>query len=1196
MLLEFIRFEINYRKRRPATWIYFLLLFVTAILFVTTELKEIVTRSEQIKENAPYIIAFLQGIVSYFFCMITSAVMGVAVLRDFEYNTEALMFSNPIRKFDYLMGRFIGSFLVLLFIFSGFWLGLAIGDFLPNRKAENLLPFNLLHFIQPFFILVIPNLLFTGALFFAAGALTRKSVMIYTQGIILFVVYNIAQQLLFKIDNRELASYIDPFGITSLNTTIRYWSPAERNMWMIPFSGILLYNRLVVIGLALIILAVTYWGFSFNVVKSSLFKPKKSKKQEEVRIKPENVVIPQVQQLLNTSTYLRQFWSLTTFYYRTIFKEVPFLTIIISGFALFVATVGNTQSWFGVGTLPTTANMLGSLGVLEFFYLAIAVTYAGELVWKERIVKFNLIFDSMPIPDFIGIFSKFLSLILVFCTLFVFFIGLSVLAQAIQGYYDFQLSVYFGTMFSSTLISIVEYLLFFFFIQVIVNDKFLGIAISVGFLILTAVISLMGVEHPLLQFGGQSLGQYSDMNIYGHFVTPFSWMSSYWLAFVMIMFIGATILSVRGADELLETRIAASNHRFSKPLLTATILTLTVLIGTGGYIFYNTNFLETYRSSKNEKKLRADFEKTLKKYENAPQPKIVESNLKVELYPSERKMETEGFYYLKNKTNKPIQDIYISFTADVDVKKLTFDRAFAKQKEWKDFQFTIYHLQKALAPQDSVKMDFKLAVGAKSFLSSVTGTHIVYNGTFFNNSSYFPQLGYVEDAELSDKDDREDNGLKPKEDRLPNQNDPHGLSSNLFGDDADLIRFAMTIGTESDQIAIAPGYLQKSWNANNRRYFSYSMDQPMANFYSIVSARYEVKREKWNGINLEIYYHKGHDKNLDRIMNGMKKALGYYSKNFSPFQYKQMRIMEFPRYASFAQSFANTVPFSESMGFVMDIQKDDPDIPFYVTAHELGHQWWGHQVIEANVKGNGMLSESLSEYSALMVLKNHVSTEVMQKFMKYNLDEYLYGRATERKKEQPLYLCENQQYIHYNKGSVCLYALQDYIGEDKVNQALSEYAKDWKYAGPDRPQKRYPTTLDLLSYLKKATPDSLKYLITDLFETITLYENKTDVATAKKLKNNTYEITLKISTEKSRADKSGNQKVIGMNDWIDVGVYGKDSEGNDKLIYLKKHRFNKKEQTLKLIVKEEPLKAGIDPIHKLIDKHIIDNVKKVSME
>jgi hypothetical protein len=97
-----------------------------------------------------------------------------------------------------------------------------------------------------------------------------------------------------------------------------------------------------------------------------------------------------------------------------------------------------------------------------------------------------------------------------------------------------------------------------------------------------------------------------------------------------------------------------------------------------------------------------------------------------------------------------------------------------------------------------------------------------------------------------------------------------------------------------------------------------------------------------------------------------------------------------------------------------------------------------------------------------------------------------------------------------------------------------------------------------LGYLKKATPDSLKYLITDLFETITLYENKTDVATAKKLKNNTYEVTLKISSEKSRADKSGNQKVIGMNDWIDVGVYGKDAEGNDKLIYLKKHRFNKR--------------------------------------
>src|SRR5436305_13963278 len=44
--------------------------------------------------------------------------------------------------------------------------------------------------------------------------------------------------------------------------------------------------------------------------------------------------------------------------------------------------------------------------------------------------------------------------------------------------------------------------------------------------------------------------------------------------------------------------------------------------------------------------------------------------------------------------------------------------------------------------------------------------------------------------------------------------------------------------------------------------------------------------------------------------------------------------------------------------------------------------------------------------------------------------------------EQPLYRVQpTQGYIHYNKGSLVMYALQDYIGEDKVNHALSEFVK-----------------------------------------------------------------------------------------------------------------------------------------------------------
>src|SRR3546814_3261541 len=101
-----------------------------------------------------------------------------------------------------------------------------------------------------------------------------------------------------------------------------------------------------------------------------------------------------------------------------------------------------------------------------------------------------------------------------------------------------------------------------------------------------------------------------------------------------------------------------------------------------------------------------------------------------------------------------------------------------------------------------------------------------------------------------------------------------------------------------------------------------------------------------------------------------KKSLYYYTLEFSPYQFRQLRILEFPSYARFAQAFAGTVPYSESIGFIADLRdEDDIDYVFYVTAHEVAHQWWAHPVVGANVQCATMLSESLAQYSAPRVLE-----------------------------------------------------------------------------------------------------------------------------------------------------------------------------------------------------------------------------------
>ncbi len=1181
MFKDIFLFELKYRRARAANYIYFGIMFLLCILAVTTDVVQIGGGVGQVKENAPVVITQMVAIMAVFMTLIASAIMGVAVLRDFEHNTEAILFSTPIKKFSYLMGRYWGSLVVLMLIAASIPLAFMIGDLWPTREADRMLPYNLITYWRPYLIFLVPNMFFTGAIFFASGALSRKSIVIYTQGILLLVLYLASQTMLRDLEQKEIAALLDPFGVRAFSFHTQYWTPGERNSLQIPFEGYILYNRLIWIGVGVLVLIINHFAFSFNKTRVV--------KDERLMIKPEETKIPIAQQFTGMSTHIGQLIKLTFFNFKMVFKEIPFLAIVISGMLLMFLNAMNMNELYGTSSYPTTYSVLGLLSGFNLFFVIIAVLYSGELVWKERAVNLNLIIDAMPMPDFINLIAKFLGLLLVYAALLFGLIICGVIIQTAYGYYKFEIGVYFGTLYSETLGFLVLYTLLSMFIQVMVNNKFLGYAVAIAFFILVGFLGQMGLEHPLFQFGSGSLGTYSDMNVYGHFVTPFTWLQVYWFAFVLFLFSIAVVFSVRGSEAVMNMRWKSGKLRLSKPLIRLMAAAIILFASSGFFIFYNTNVLNDYSNSDEREDRQVDYENTLKKFEFLPQPRITGIDLKVDIYPSKRDFMAEGYFILKNKTSQAITDIHIqeNITPELKTENLKFDRKYGVKEKFDKFKYTIYTLEQPLQPGDSLRMDFKTSFNTKGFVeTSRSNTQVIFNGTFFNNT-YFPSLGYNEGFEISDDNKRKEKKL-PEKERMMERNDPRGLSQSLFGDDADHINFNIQLSTDKGQTAIAPGYLVKQWDEGDRVYFHYNMDAPMCNFFSMISANYVIKKDKWKDINLEIYYHPGHEYNLDRMMQGMKDALAYYEEHFSPYQYHQVRIMEFPRYAMFAQSFANTIPFSEGMGFISKIDDPDKDIDFtyYVTAHEVAHQWWGHQVMEAGVKGNAMLSESMSQYSALMVLKHTFPPEIIERYLKYELDRYLQGRAGERKKEQPLEFVEGQGYIHYQKASLIFYALQDYISEDSVNAAFHRFNEEWRFK--DAP---YPTSADLLKEIRKVTPDSLQYLIHDMFETITLFENKTDTAVYEEKSPDEFLVTLNVTAEKFRADSTGLETAIPINDWIDIGVYGKNVAGKDSLIYLKKHKITKKENEFTITVKSKPRKGGIDPLHKLIDRHSGDNTK-----
>ena len=622
----------------------------------------------------------------------------------------------------------------------------------------------------------------------------------------------------------------------------------------------------------------------------------------------------------------------------------------------------------------------------------------------------------------------------------------------------------------------------------------------------------------------------------------------------------------------------------------------------------STRKVNKYMTSDESTERQAEYEKQLSQYDKISQPKITDVVLTADLMPEERSAKLKGVFTMTNKTGEVIEKLHLNWGGGGLLKKdvTTFEidgKEPALDKEYEDFGYKIYNFDTPLQPGDTVQMVIAFDAYYKGFPNEGSGSDIVFNGTFMNNG-VFPSFGYSSQGELSSDKDRKKYGLPKKDYSLPPHTDKWGTENLLFNDDGDYITFEGTVSTAPDQIAILPGYLEKEWEENGRKYYTYKMRGELDFFFNISSARYAVHRDMWkdgegNEVAIEIYHHPTHTYNLDRFVDGVKKSLDYFSENYSPYQYKQMRILEFPRYSTFAQSFPNTVPYAESFGWVGDFSDpNDLDYLFTVTSHEVAHQWWGHQITPSATRGANQISESMAEYSSLMVMKKEYGVDAMQKFLREELDRYLSGRANEGKFEKTLLDNDTQSYVWYRKGGLILYALQDLIGEDQLNEQFGAYMKEAQF----RPKAPFTTTREWYDYMKKATPDSLQYYLEDSFEKITLYSNKTEKASFRALDNGQFEVTLDISSEKNHFDGLG--KLLDspqQANYLDIGIFAQDTI-NDKGMLVKNPLLVKKmwvkpgSSSLKFIVDQQPVKAGIDPYNKMIDRIPEDNLVDVEEE
>ncbi|MGA8153486.1 MAG: ABC transporter permease [Terriglobales bacterium] len=1202
MVLTIASFEFRQRMRRISTYVYFVVFTGLGFLFILISGGAIPGASAdfgtggKVLVNSPYALDAIITFVSFFGLVVTAAIAGQATYQDVDNHSTDFFFTAPISKLDYLGGRFLGALAIQIVIFSSVGLGVWLATHMPWLDPTRLGPQIAAAYFQPYLILVLPNLFLTTAIFFGLAALARKMLPVYAGSVLLLIGYFVAQQLSTNLTVNMRAALADPFGSNALDRLTQYWTPFQRNTQLVPMTGVLLLNRALWVGVGGLILLLTYLRFSLSYAGQRGRGKRVTIVEQEIAPLPARS-LPVVHPAFSAAASLWQFFSLTRIHFTETVKNVFFAVLLLAGGVFAIFTANGINSPFSTQTYPVTYEMLSQAnGGIFIFAFAIIVFYSGELVWRERDAGLNQIVDALPVERWVLFASKLAALMLVQVVTVLITMAAGLTVQVWHGYYHFQLGLYFTDLFGIRLVQYWILCVLAMLVQTLVNNKYLGHFMMVLYFVATVALPAMGLQNFLYRFGQSPPYVYSDMNGYGPFVAPLFWFRLYWAIAAIALALLTNLFWVRDTESSLRTRLQLARERLSRPAVAGFAVCCFLFLGVGGYIFYNTGFLNHYRTTYRIDDDRAQYEKKYRQqYKDMPHPRITDVSTQIDLDPAKSTALVQGTMMLENKTSKNIdrvavtvwpQDLTPLSRGHIEIRKLTVGGAQTPVLKDDNLGFYVYQLPSPLPPHGHIAMEYAVEYANVGFENSNPNTDIVSNGSFLN-SAYAPFVGYWQDVELTDDSTRHKHGLDNAK-RMPKLEDVAARSDNGISNNADWINFEGTVSTSPDQIAILPGYLQKEWVADGRRYFYYKMAAPILSIESMNSARYAVRRDRWRDVSLEIYYQPGHEFDLDRMMDGMKSTLEYCSTNFSPFQFHQERIIEFPRYATFAESFPNTIPFSENIGFITYVDPKDPDaidIPFYVTSHEVGHQWWAHQVISANVEGADSIDETLSQYTALMVMKHRYGLEGMRKFLRYSLDQYLRGRAQERNEEPSLERSEaNQGYLYYGKGAVVMYAIQDYIGEDKVNQALAEFVKAFAFKGAP-----YPVSLDLVAYLKKYTPPEYQYLYSDLWENITLYDNRARSAKYFQLPDGRYQVDLVVEARKSQADAKGQDHAVNLHDWMDVGVL--DDHGH--YLYLQRQKIEQERNELTLIVDKVPAQAGIDPLDKLIDRNPDDNLIKV---
>ncbi len=1199
MLIGLLGFEWRYHTRR--------LTFAAAVLLIGGMAAAMVDTGyggDAMHVNSPYSVMQSMGLLSLICVLVLTIFCANAMLRDVEHGMTELIFSRPIGKTRYLASRFLGVLLAGMTVMT---IGAAVLMLAPlglQVEPDRLGPARILSYVWPLLTLVLPNLIVASSLLVAVATLSRSTIATYVGGIALYALYWVTALLVSwplmaggappTAEELARAAMLDPFGLSAFFEQSRYWLPAERDVRTVELSGRYLWNRLVWLGVAGVVLALVRARFQFHV--SGAPTGARARRWRWLSTAANDVTPVPVQAyrpLTPSPGGPNAFWcalqAATRLELRQLLRGWTFVTLLaLWAFVAGMEAFGQLGSEYGTRVLATSGLLADALQVPLLLFGSITIVYfAAEVAWRERIVGFDPLADATPASNAVFYLAKLAALSAIPLVLGLVGIVAALGVQVLNGGMPVQPLVYLSLLWF-TGVPLVLLSVGVLAVQAISSNRWLGMLGGVVLVVVSRQGAMIGLEHPMLQFTTAPSVSHSDLDGFGPAAMSFAAFMLYWSAFALLLACVSWGVWRRGLDAGARARIAAMPRVWGRAGTRVAIAAIALFVAIGGALFWQTNVVHAWESADANTAWRTDYERTYRWLAGTPQPRIVAVRIAVDMHPAKRRADVRGTLTLENRHSQPLDTLWVVLGRDAERVRMSVSDARLVRHDAR-FGVHVFALERPMAPAAQLELQYALTLDRAGVRAAGFEYDVAANGTYITSSDAMPSLGYRGRYELSDSVERHerDLGIATAQYAPLSAADSLATEARRAGQDPAWITLDATLSTSADQTALAPGRLVRAWTQNGRRYVRYVVDRPITPRFAVTSGRYAVRKVQHGAVRVEMWFHPEHDHNIDRMLVTATRSLDVLGARFGAYPHATLRMVEVPlwwRFGAFAAP--GMLFFTEDRGMLADARAGDVNLVTRRVAHEVSHQWWGHTVDPLNVVGSLTIVESLAKYSEQLVVASMRGEGAVPPMLAFDHNRYLQGRTGERDMEPTLLATTDQSYMYYGKGAIAMHAIHDLLGDSAMTRALATLlATD---GGP----RGAATTPGLHALLRAAArSDADRRVVDEWFTARVVYDLGAETATTTPM-GERHRLTASFRVDKRTLRGRTEEALSADGALIDIAVSAEESQGH-RVLYVGEHAVVRGRIELSLTLPVRPGSVEIDPSVRRIDRDRSDNRRRV---